>query len=145
MHQPALAIGDCNYGHNISMLYPFTIPLTILPFLLRVFILYDYNKYVVAFFSTTWLSVLGGCIAVPIGSIGTRVATTEYCSHSLTVVTYAMASICPLVHETLIFVATSWAFTKEVTVKNKLQVIILGRHIPVFSKCMLRDGQAYYL
>ena len=129
------------------MLYPFTIPLTILHFVGRVSGLYNNSKCVVAFFSSTWLLVLGGCIAVPIGSIGTRVTTTDYCSHSLTVVTYILASLCPLIHETLIFVATSWAFAQsDGNVRNNMiHGMVVGRDLNAFSKGMLRDGQAYYL
>jgi hypothetical protein len=75
----AAPVGNCGYIRQISILYPFTIPLTVVPFVMRVFALYNNNKYVVAFFSMSWLSVLGSCIAVPIGALGFTIGTTKYC------------------------------------------------------------------
>ena len=135
--------------HQVSLLYPFTIPLTVLLFVMRVSALYNNNKYVVVFFSITWLSVLAACIAVPIGAIGTQIGTTKYCIEDKTPLAAKLSSFCPFLHDSLVFIATSWALMRssysEVNVKNGFRVMVLGRHLPAFSKSILRDGQAYFL
>jgi hypothetical protein len=133
------------------MLYPFAIPLTILPFVARVSAIFGNNKYVTAFFYLSWLSVVGGCIAMPIGSTGIRFGTTEYCSQIVEELPNALSSICPLIHDTLIFIATTWGFMGNwypgvgVRKSGMMRTGILGRDMSPFARSILRDGQAYYL
>ena len=134
---------------QVSLLYPFTIPLSLLLFVLRVSVLYNHSKYIIALFSVTWLSVLAACIAVPIGAVGIQIGPTKYCVEDKTTLALNLASICPFIHDGLIFVATSWAFMRgsysNINVKNGFSMMVLGRHLPAFSKSILRDGQAYFL
>ena len=146
----AAPVGNCGYIRQISILYPFTIPLTIVPFVMRVFALYNNNKYVVTFFSVTWLSVLGSCIAVPMGARGFNIGTTKYCLDGKTKLANALALFCPFIHDSLVFLATSWAlmrcsYDNVNGITNDIRVMVLGRHLPAFSKSILRDGQFYYL
>jgi hypothetical protein len=63
--------------------------------------------------------------------------------------TAAIAALCLLVHDTLIFLATSWAFVSrsytDRSVKAILKDVFLGKNLPLFTRSILRDGQAYYL
>jgi hypothetical protein len=36
-------------------------------------------------------------------------------------------------------------FIHDVNMKNGIKVMVLGKHLPAFSKSILRDGQFYYL
>ena len=116
---------------------------------MRVFALYDRNKYVVAFFFITWLSVLGSCIAVPIGAIGFNIGPTKYCHGRKTKIANTLSIFFPFLHDSLIFVATSWALMRnsyaDINKKNGFEIMVLGRHLPTFSKSILHDGQFYYL
>lgn len=116
---------------------------------MRVFALYRNNKFVIVFFSFTWLALLGGCIAVPIGAIGMKIGTTRYCYDAKTKLVDALGSFIPLIHDTLIFIATAWGLMKhsytDPGLKNNIEGIVLGNHLPAFSRSILRDGQAYYL
>ena len=124
-------------------------PLGGLPLMVRVFAMYRNNKFVIAFFSISWLSVLGGCIAMPIGSAGIHVSTTKYCYQTLTHLALALTSIPPFIHDSLIFMATSWGFMRnsysDLCVKSMFRIVLSGKELPPFSKSILRDGQAYYL
>ena len=87
---------------------------------------------------------------MPIGSIGVRFGTTEHCSHIIKELPNALSSICPLIHDTLIFIATTWGFMgisyPGVSVKNGIvRAVVLGKDMSPFARTILRDGQAYYL
>ena len=53
------------------------------------------------------------------------------------------------IHDTLIFVATTWVFMgnshMEINLNNAFSVMVLGRHLLAFSKALMRDGQLYFL
>jgi hypothetical protein len=144
----ATPVGNCDSFRKISILYPFTVPLTTLLFVMRVCALYDNNKYAIAFFSTTWLFVLSGAIVAPISSIGAK-GTTKDCVDNRTEVATLLTFLPVFVHDGLIFIATSWALMRvsysDLNVKRGIGVMVFGRHLPAFSKSILRDGQAYYL
>src|SRR5258706_10597548 len=149
---PAAPVGNCDSIRRVSKLYPFAIPLSVLPFVIRVAMLFGRNRYVTAFFYLSWLSVVGGCIAMSIGSIGIKIGTTDHCSLIIGELPNALSSICPLIHDTLIFFATSWGFIQMSSrsyysgannVKNGIGVVVFGKDIQPFA--ILRDGQAYYL
>jgi hypothetical protein len=132
-------------------MYPFAIPLTILPFVVRIFALYRNNKYVIAFFSVTWLSVLGSCVVMPIGIISITSGTRKYCLQNKLLSMPALR-IFLFIHDSFIFLATSWALMRNsyqsdagLGVKKGIRVMVLGRHMLPFSKAILRDGQAYFL
>jgi hypothetical protein len=142
-------MANCFYANRVHNLYPFTVPLTLLLFVFRVCAIYNNNKYVVFLFSLSWLSVLGSSIALPIGLKGMTIGNTGYCVQGQ-IESFTMAIVfAPLVHDTLVCFATSWKFLynshEELNIKNGFKVMFLGRHLPVFSKSVLRDGQAYYL
>lgn len=134
---------------NIELIYPFTLPATHLLFVFRISALYNNNKYVIAFFYLSWLGVLGSSILLPIGISGANIAFTKYCVQNELKAYTKIGIILPPVNDTLVFFATSWAIFMnvyvETSVKNGFDVMVLGRHLPAFSRSILQNGQAYYL
>jgi len=86
---------------------------------------------------------------LPIGAQAVAIGDTDFCFSGPGKPFSRAVTFVPIMHETLVFVATSWAFMRrsyvDVNVKNGVSVMILGRHLPAFSKSILHDGQAYYL
>ena len=145
----AAPIGNCDYIRRVSFLYTVALPSTCLLLVFRVVALYKNNKYVIAFFGLCWLAVLALSIVVPMGASGMRIKNTPYCIQ-LTFKPYGIfGAIAPLVHDTLIFLATTWVFMRnsylETNLKNSYNIMVLGRNLPAFSKSLLRDGQLYFL
>jgi hypothetical protein len=117
---------------------------------MRVSALYPNNKYVIVFFSMTWLFVLSTHILVSVDTIGVNIGTTKYCSFYLrTNLVNLLTSSSVFVHDGLIFIATSWAFMRnsfsDVNLENGIRVMVFGGNLPAFSKFILRDGQVYFL
>ncbi len=55
-----------------------------------------------------------------------------------------------LVYDTLYFVAISGVYanfqaSNHRAPKENMKVILFGKHLPVFTKSLYRDGQVYYL
>ena len=74
---------------------------------------------------------------------------SELCVH-VNIRPYAVAAtIVPAINDTLAFIAITWRLTRHShvppTLKGDVKVFVFGNYLPVFSKAMLRDGQAYYL
>jgi hypothetical protein len=98
----------------------------------------------------TWLFVLGAHIFVPIVTSGANIGTTKYCFlQHRTNLANLLTSASVFIHDSLVFIATSWAFMRisfsNVNVKNGIGVMVFGRNLTPFSKSILRDGQAYFL
>ena len=143
-------MADCNLLRRVSLIFPFTLPLTILPLTVRVCCLYNRNKYVVTFFSLLWLTVLATCIGMPIIFRGYRIGDTQYCALKMTPGFIMNAhAICPLINDVIIFAATSWRLMRfsypKFSFGSGLKPMVFGKHLCVLSKSMLRDGQAYFL
>ena len=57
----------------------------------------------------------------------------------------------PLIYDTLVFLAITWRLSRNSydpgpnTLESGIKFLIFGDYLPVFSKALLRDGQAYYL
>ena len=116
---------------------------------MRVSALYSNNKYVIVFFSMTWLLVLGSYILGTIDTFGRNIGSTKHCLVYKAKLASLLTPSSVFVHDTLIFIATSWGFMRnsysDVNVENSIRVMIFGKHLPAFSKCILRNGQAYFL
>ena len=145
----AAPINDCNIVQRIHMILPVTIPSTTLLFVFRVCALYNNNQYVVAFSSISWLVVLGSSFTVPIGSKAVNIGITKYCVPMKPKSSTSFAIVYPVIHETLVFLATSWAFLQnsftDVNFTNGFRVMVMGNFLPAFSRSILHNGQAYYL
>jgi hypothetical protein len=125
------------------------VPITILLFVFRVSALYNNNKYVVAFFTLSWLSVFASSVTLPIGAAASNIGTTKYCIQTQLAKYIGINMILTLLNDTMVFFATSAALMKnaykDVTFQNGFMVVLIGKDLPAFSKNLLRDGQAYYL
>ncbi|KDR73140.1 hypothetical protein GALMADRAFT_72670 [Galerina marginata CBS 339.88] len=142
-------IGHCENIRRVEFLYPFVISLTTLLFFFRVRAMYAGNKVVIGFFFCSWLAVIGASITPIFGVSGSSIGSTRYCLNDRLEPYVASACIVPFVNDTLIFCATTWKLLANSHVnssfKNSFKVVVFGHYLPVFSKAVLHDGQAYYL
>ena len=132
------------------MIFPLTLPITNLLFVFRVRALYSNNKYVVIFSYISWLVVLASSFTVPVSSTAVHIGITNYCvgikpkPHLI-----SFAIFYPTIHETLVFLLTSWAFLRnsftDINLSNGFRVMVMGKFLPAFSKSILHNGQGYYL
>jgi hypothetical protein len=145
----AAPINNCKVSIGMYKLFPLTVPSTTLLFVFRVCALYDYNKYITTFFSLSWLLVLGFTASVPIGNSAVNIGVTKYCVFTRIKFVTPLAMFYPLFHETLVFIATAWAFQRnsytDINFTNGFKVMLMGKFLPAFSKSLLHDGQAFYL
>ena len=107
------------------------------------------NPFIVAFFAALWLAVVAACLTVIIGVDGVNIGSTRYCIDGEVKSYVTMATVIPLINDTCVFLAISWRLfcnsSARPTLKDGLRVLIFGDYMPMFSKAMLHDGQAYYL
>jgi hypothetical protein len=123
-------------------------------FFFRTRAVFNRNPWVTAFFAGLWLAVLGGCLAYHVDVFEPVLAnpasnTTAMCGR-LGIDPYAAEiTIIPLIYDTLVFLAVTWRLSRNsydpYTFKSGIKNLIFCDHLPVFSKALLRDGQAYYL
>ncbi|KAJ7900893.1 hypothetical protein B0H13DRAFT_2336310 [Mycena leptocephala] len=130
----------------IGVCYILAVPSTCLLFFLRARAIYHKNTILVLFFFILWLSVLGTAALVPIVATTANIGTTDYCI-DIAVKPYASAAtITPLVHDTIIFLAISWRlFGNSHVNRRNFRAFVTGEYLPQFSKAFLKDGQLYYL
>ena len=146
----ATPISDCDYIRRVSFLYPVALPFTVLLLVFRVVALYMNSKYAIAFFGLSWLALLGTSIAVSMGVVGMQIGKTPYCVETKSQTHWQLLGVVgPVVHDTLIFLATTWVVIKnsyiETNVKISFHVVVLGKRLLPFYKSLLRDGQLYFL
>ena len=127
---------------------------TSLLFFFRTRAIFIRNPWVTAFFAGLWLAVLGGCLALIIDvfepiPVDSATNTTAICYYSGANPFVAAVTIISLINDTLVFLAISWRLFRNsyeiYTVKSGIRFLIFGDYLPVFSKALLQDGQAYYL
>ncbi len=112
----------------------------------RVRALYHNNKYVVAFLSLSWLSVLATAIAMLIGLKGVHIGKTQYCMEVQSKTSVVLVAIGPFVNNSLVFIATSWAFLRVgLNVSSGSGRLQPGKRFYTSLKSVLREGQAYHL
>ena len=102
----------------------------------------------VGILSLSWLGVAICSALVPMGVTGNPIADTGYCIEVKTPLAWGFSRIAPFIHDTFVFMATSFALMKNsysYDNKSKLEAMVFGKYLPAFSKSLLRDGQAYYL
>ena len=118
-----------------------------------------FNKYpwATAFFAGLWLAVLGGCLTLIVG-VFKAIMPVNPASNMIAICLdsgisrFAVAAtIIPLINDTvlLFFLAISWRLSRDsydpYTLRSGIRFLIFGDYLPVFSKVLLQDGQAYYL
>ena len=133
----------------MGVLFFFSVTSTYLLFFIRTRAIFDKNPVIVAFFAVLWLAVVAACLTVIIGVDGVNIGSTRYCIDGEVKSYVTMATVIPLVNDTLVFFAISWRLfcnsSAHPTFKNGLRVLIFGDYLPMFSKALLQDGQVYYL
>jgi hypothetical protein len=126
-------------------------PSTLLLFVFRVCALYQNRKYAVVFFSALWIGLLACSIIMPFGVSAYTIPISGYCIEIKSDLTTSLVELSPFIHDTIIFLATSWAFVsnssayQDMNLKNGLRILLSGNPLPAFSRSILRDGQLYYL
>ena len=128
--------------------------ITSLLFVFRTRAVFNRNTWVTAFFAGLWLAVLGVGLAlivdtlepVPVNPVS---KATAMCLRSSINRVAEATTIITLINDTLVFLAITWGLSRNsydsYTLKSGVKFLIFGNHLPVFSKVLLRDGQAYYL
>ena len=128
-----------------------TVVFTSLLFFFRTRAVFNTYPWVIAFFACLWVAVLGGSLAFVI-DIFEPVSVnpgTPLCISQGTDPFIAASIIISMINDTLVFMAISWRLSRKsydpYTLKTGIKFFIFGDYLPVFSKAIFRDGQAYYL
>jgi hypothetical protein len=94
----------------------------------------DQNQWIVAFFAGSWLAVLGGFLVFVI--------------YALKQVNLTMTTVPILLYDTLVFLAITWHLSRNSyachVLQNGFKFLVFGDYLPVFTKVLSQDGQAYY-
>ncbi|KAF8808739.1 hypothetical protein BYT27DRAFT_7096258 [Phlegmacium glaucopus] len=134
---------------TMDVFYSITVVSTSLLFFFRIRAVFDMNPWISAFFAALWVAVLAGCLAFVAGLNAVHIESTQYCISSEVKPFAAAASVIPLINDTLVFLAMSWRLCRNSyacrTFRHDFRIFFFGDYLPVFSKAMLQDGQAYYL
>ena len=125
---------------------------TSLLFFFRTRAVFNAYPWMVAFFAGLWLAVLGGCVALIVNiyePIPESASGIPLCIKPGMDPFVAASTIIPLINDTLVFLAISWRLSRNSyypdTLESGIRLLIFGDYLPVFSKALLQDGQAYYL
>ena len=138
----------------VPVLYCAAIAFTSLLFFLRTRAIFRKSPWIVAFFAGLWLAVLGGCLAFVIDvfevvKVNPALKTTAICFNAAISPFIAVATIVPFINDTFVFLAITWRLSLNsydpYTIQSGIRILIFGDYLPVFSKVLLQDGQAYYL
>ena len=133
--------------------YSATLVFTSLLFFFRTRAIFNRNPWVTAFFAGLWLAVLGGCLALILEAfklmpVNPESNKTTVCFESSVNPFVSATIIIPLINDTLVFLAITWRLSRnsyDPYKRSGIKNLILGDHLPVFSKVLLQDGQVYYL
>ena len=142
----------------VVVFYCSALVFTSLLFFFRTRGIFKTYPWVIAFFACLWLAVLGGCLAFivdifepePEPNPTSELNTTQICINSGINPFVAAAMIISLINDTLVFMAISWRLSRNSyesygTLQRGIRFLIFGDYLPVFSRVLLKDGQAYYL
>ncbi|KAG6900269.1 hypothetical protein C0993_000457 [Termitomyces sp. T159_Od127] len=117
--------------------------------LFRKKIVYNQDKYIVAFFALLWLAVLGTSITAATVASAIHLGPTSYCVNAKLKPYASAASIAFAINDTFVFLAISWQLLSSGTLgrgrKSSIISMILGDYLSAFSRALLQDGQVYYL
>ena len=134
---------------SLGVLFFLSVTSTFLLFFIRTRAVFDRNPWIVTFFAALWLAVVAACLTVIIGVDGVNIGPTRYCIDGEFKPYVTMATLTPLINDTCVFLAISFRLFcnsyARPTFKDGLRVFVFGDYLPMFSKTMLHDGQAYYL
>lgn len=125
------------------------LPTSQLLLFLHVRAIYIDNRVVVWIFLFLWLATVAGSVIASIRMPSIQAGLDDYCI-PISFSTFSIAIIIiPFINDTLIFVAMSWRILRtsynELTLKNTIMTVALGKGIPYFAKALLQNGQLYIL
>lgn len=140
-------------GRIVVIFFSTAVVFTSLLFFFRTRAIFDGHHWIIAVFAGLWLAVLGGSLAFIIDVFDAPKpaphAHIMFCIKENINPFVAASTIIPLINDTLVFLAITWRLSRSSyarhTLKNGLRTLVLGDYLPVFSKALLQDGQAYYL
>ena len=138
-------------GRTVVIFFSTAVVLTSLLFFFRTRVVFNGNRWIVAFFASLWLAVLGGCLAFVVDVFDAPSPTPNthaFCIKENINPFAAAATIIPLINDTLTFLAITWRLLRNSyvhTLNSGIRLVVFGDYLPVFSKALLQDGQAYYL
>ncbi|TFK19029.1 hypothetical protein FA15DRAFT_660246 [Coprinopsis marcescibilis] len=143
-------VGSCYVNEKaLGAFYPASVSLSALLFFFRVRIVYESHKWIVAFFFFLWLTVVAGTMTAAFGVLGVHIGPTDYCLNAQVEEYVAAATITPLVHDTLVFLAITYRLAENshasANKKHGLWAKFTGDYLPGVSRGLLKDGQTYYM
>lgn len=152
-HFVAAPVGNCTkLAHMVDWFVIVVISSTSFLFVLRVWAIFGYNRYILSFFLLSWLSVTGATSTIGIGLHGSakNIGTTKYCMYTHAPPYISSSFIVPFIHDSLVFAAITWRLLQNIAsdslgMRKGIRMVIFGDYLPVFSRALLQDGQMYYL
>ncbi|KAF5329255.1 hypothetical protein D9619_009375 [Psilocybe cf. subviscida] len=141
-------VGHCNRViRTFSASLILALPASELLLFLYVRAIYINNRVVVWIFFLLWVATVAGSVTASIGMPGIQAGLDDYCI-PISFSTFSTATIfVPFVNDTLIFIALTWRILRtsyeELTVKNAIMTVTLGRNIPYFARALLQKSQLY--
>jgi hypothetical protein len=118
-------------------------------FFFRLIAVYSYDKFVVTFFGSCWLVVLGIFIFDTTTVISRSLADADAAKQCFVYThTDAWGYIATAVYDTLMYLAISWrlaSFAMDDQWNSRLRSFATGGGLSGLSKVLLRSGQMYYL
>ena len=113
--------------------------------------MYNNNIYVTLFFAFMWLAVVGGSVTSTQGVTLIPLGPTNYCTNGKLDAYVIASGVIPFVNDTLVFVAITWRLihgspNAGLSARTGgMWSFFFGKHLPAFSRGLLKDGQVYYL
>ena len=117
-------------------------------FFVRLTAIYSYDKYIVTFFGSCWLVILG------IFVFDTTTVLSRFIARDKSIQCFAVKRndawgyIATASYDTLMYIAISWqlaSFGKSNHWKYRMKSFFTGGGLSRLSKVLLRSGQLYYL
>lgn len=116
-------------------------------FFMRLSAVYSHDKYIMTFFGSCWLAILGLFLFD-----SSRVLHSSEISHSAQCLAIqhrdAWGYLATAVYDTLMYFSISWRLASFATVdrwQDRLKSFFTGSGLGWLSKVLLRSGQMYYL
>ncbi|KAF9047787.1 hypothetical protein BJ165DRAFT_1387746 [Panaeolus papilionaceus] len=145
-------IGHCRQaGFVANAFLPFAVPSSSLLLFFQARAMYMHNRYIVALFAFLWLAVFAGTIPILATTMTSSLGPTDYCvTFAAFRSFYTIPLITTVIYDTILFSATvlrvyqcSMADTDDM--KATVETFVFGKHLPLLSKALLKNGQAYFL
>ncbi|KAF8180752.1 hypothetical protein K438DRAFT_1841758 [Mycena galopus ATCC 62051] len=139
--------GCRSFGLGVALLYPITIPSTLLLFF-RVHAIYGGTRAVpvTIIFGLMWIAVLATSIIIPIATISVNTGPSRYCILAELAPYAGVVGITPGLFDTAVFVAISYRLVGNTHVeynslKQKAHAFFIGSYLPSLSRSLFVDGQ----